>query len=88
MPAYVDKHMTNVCVCVQAYGMSALPLSLIKGSRSVLYERLENTEDLEEVEQQIDKLRAKVAVSLCLCLSLSVCLCLSLSLSIYIYIYI
>ncbi|XP_062320462.1 lysosomal cobalamin transport escort protein LMBD1 [Osmerus eperlanus] len=44
---------------VSAYGMSALPLSLIKGSRSVLYERLENTEDLEEVEQQIDKLRAK-----------------------------
>ncbi len=45
--------------------MSVLPLNLIKGTRSVLYERLENTEDMEEVEQQIDKLKAKV--SLCVC---------------------
>ncbi|MEE6476537.1 hypothetical protein FKM82_011112 [Ascaphus truei] len=35
-----------------AYGMSALPLNLIKGTRSANYERLENTEDIEEVEQQ------------------------------------
>lgn len=47
-------------VC-QAYGMSVLPLNLIKGTRSVLYERLENTEDTEEVEHQIDKLKAKVS---------------------------
>ncbi|NP_001008612.1 lysosomal cobalamin transport escort protein LMBD1 [Danio rerio] len=44
-----------------AYGMSVLPLNLIKGTRSVLYERLENTEDTEEVERQIDKLKAKCA---------------------------
>lgn len=44
----------------QAYGMSVLPLNLIKGTRSVLYERLENTEDMEEVEQQIEKLKSKV----------------------------
>lgn len=42
--------------------MSVLPLNLIKGTRSVLYERLENTEDTEEVEHQIDKLKAKVCV--------------------------
>ncbi|XP_060772460.1 lysosomal cobalamin transport escort protein LMBD1 isoform X2 [Neoarius graeffei] len=42
-----------------AYGMSVLPLNLIKGPRSVLYERLENTEDMGEVEQQIEKLKAK-----------------------------
>lgn len=46
----------------QAYGMSVLPLNLIKGTRSILYERLENTEDTEEVEHQIDKLKAKVSV--------------------------
>lgn len=46
----------------QAYGMSVLPLNLIKGTHSILYERLENTEDMEEVEQQIDKLKAKVSV--------------------------
>ncbi|KAI4885579.1 hypothetical protein NFI96_034426 [Prochilodus magdalenae] len=39
--------------------MSVLPLNLIKGTRSVLYERLENTEDVEEVENQIDKIKAK-----------------------------
>uniref|UniRef100_A0A671SED0 Lysosomal cobalamin transport escort protein LMBD1 n=1 Tax=Sinocyclocheilus anshuiensis TaxID=1608454 RepID=A0A671SED0_9TELE len=44
-----------------AYGMSVLPLNLIKGTRSILYERLENTEDMEEVEHQIDKLKAKCA---------------------------
>uniref|UniRef100_A0A8B9L435 Lysosomal cobalamin transport escort protein LMBD1 n=1 Tax=Astyanax mexicanus TaxID=7994 RepID=A0A8B9L435_ASTMX len=42
-----------------AYGMSVLPLNLIKGTRSVLYERLENSEDAEEVEHQIDKIKAK-----------------------------
>lgn len=42
--------------------MSVLPLNLIKGTRSILYERLENTEDTEEVEHQIDKLKAKVSV--------------------------
>lgn len=42
--------------------MSVLPLNLIKGTRSVVYERLENTEDTEEVEHQIDKLKAKVCV--------------------------
>lgn len=40
--------------------MSVLPLNLIKGTRSVLYERLENTEDMEEVEQHVDKIKAKV----------------------------
>uniref|UniRef100_A0A671KRJ2 Lysosomal cobalamin transport escort protein LMBD1 n=1 Tax=Sinocyclocheilus anshuiensis TaxID=1608454 RepID=A0A671KRJ2_9TELE len=44
-----------------AYGMSVLPLNLIRGTRSILYERLENTEDTEEVEHQIDKLKAKCA---------------------------
>ncbi|XP_062864960.1 lysosomal cobalamin transport escort protein LMBD1 [Trichomycterus rosablanca] len=44
-----------------AYGMSALPLNLIKGTRVVHYELLENTEDAEDVEQQIDKLKAKCA---------------------------
>ncbi|KAM6956721.1 lysosomal cobalamin transport escort protein LMBD1 isoform 1-T2 [Aplochiton taeniatus] len=42
-----------------AYGMSVLPLNLIKGTRSVVYERLENTEDIEDVEHQIEKLKAK-----------------------------
>uniref|UniRef100_A0A8C5H782 Lysosomal cobalamin transport escort protein LMBD1 n=1 Tax=Gouania willdenowi TaxID=441366 RepID=A0A8C5H782_GOUWI len=42
-----------------AYGMSVLPLNLIKGTRSVLYERLENTEDIEDVEHQIEKLKSK-----------------------------
>lgn len=44
----------------QAYGMSVLPLNLIKGTRSVKYERLENTEDIDDVEQQIEKLKSKV----------------------------
>ncbi|XP_031730394.1 lysosomal cobalamin transport escort protein LMBD1 [Anarrhichthys ocellatus] len=42
-----------------AYGMSVLPLNLIKGTRSVVYERLENTEDIDEVEHQIEKLKSK-----------------------------
>ncbi|XP_030627358.1 lysosomal cobalamin transport escort protein LMBD1 [Chanos chanos] len=42
-----------------AYGMSVLPLNLIKGTRSIVYERLENTEDIEEVEHQIEKIKAK-----------------------------
>ncbi|KAG7462788.1 hypothetical protein MATL_G00188470 [Megalops atlanticus] len=42
-----------------AYGMSVLPLNLIKGTRSVVYERLENSEDIEEVEHQIEKLKSK-----------------------------
>ncbi|KAJ8412819.1 hypothetical protein AAFF_G00117710 [Aldrovandia affinis] len=42
-----------------AYGMSVLPLNLIKGTRSVVYERLENCEDMEEVEHQIEKLKSK-----------------------------
>uniref|UniRef100_A0AAY4BPI7 Lysosomal cobalamin transport escort protein LMBD1 n=1 Tax=Denticeps clupeoides TaxID=299321 RepID=A0AAY4BPI7_9TELE len=42
-----------------AYGMSVLPLNLIKGTRSIAYERLENTEDIEEVEHQIEKLKSK-----------------------------
>lgn len=49
--------------------MSVLPLNLIKGTRSVLYERLENTENMEEVEQQIEKLKAKV----CKWLGVGVC---------------
>jgi len=44
----------------QAYGMSVLPLNLIKGTRSVQYERLENTEDIDDVEHQIEKLKSKV----------------------------
>ncbi|XP_064817698.1 lysosomal cobalamin transport escort protein LMBD1-like, partial [Oncorhynchus masou masou] len=39
--------------------MSVLPLNLIKGTRSVVYERLENTEDIEEVEHQMEKIKAK-----------------------------
>eukprot|EP00063_Salmo_salar_P065400 XP_014040235.1 PREDICTED: probable lysosomal cobalamin transporter [Salmo salar] len=39
--------------------MSVLPLNLIKGTRSVVYERLENTEDIEEVENQMEKIKAK-----------------------------
>uniref|UniRef100_F7FD35 Lysosomal cobalamin transport escort protein LMBD1 n=1 Tax=Monodelphis domestica TaxID=13616 RepID=F7FD35_MONDO len=42
-----------------AYGMSALPLNLIKGTRSAAYERLENTEDIEEVEQHIQRIKSK-----------------------------
>uniref|UniRef100_A0A8K9UT01 Lysosomal cobalamin transport escort protein LMBD1 n=1 Tax=Oncorhynchus mykiss TaxID=8022 RepID=A0A8K9UT01_ONCMY len=42
-----------------AYGMSVLPLNLIKGTRSVVYERLENTEDIEEVEHQMENIKAK-----------------------------
>lgn len=40
--------------------MSALPLNLIKGTRNVHYERLENTEDIEEVKQQIERIKSKV----------------------------
>lgn len=40
--------------------MSALPLNLIKGTRNVQYERLENTEDIEEVNLEIERLRLKV----------------------------
>uniref|UniRef100_A0A803TU78 Lysosomal cobalamin transport escort protein LMBD1 n=1 Tax=Anolis carolinensis TaxID=28377 RepID=A0A803TU78_ANOCA len=42
-----------------AYGMSALPLNLIKGTRNASYERLENTEDIEEVEQNIQRIKSK-----------------------------
>uniref|UniRef100_A0AAX7VVH0 Lysosomal cobalamin transport escort protein LMBD1 n=1 Tax=Astatotilapia calliptera TaxID=8154 RepID=A0AAX7VVH0_ASTCA len=42
-----------------AYGMSVMPLNLIKGTRSVKYERLENTEDIDDVEHQIEKLKSK-----------------------------
>ncbi|XP_057274780.1 lysosomal cobalamin transport escort protein LMBD1 [Pezoporus wallicus] len=42
-----------------AYGMSALPLNLIKGTTSAAYERLENTEDIEEVEQHLLRLKSK-----------------------------
>jgi hypothetical protein len=41
--------------------MSALPLNLIKGTRSATYERLENTEDIEEVEQHIQTIKSKVS---------------------------
>ncbi|XP_026510592.1 probable lysosomal cobalamin transporter isoform X2 [Terrapene carolina triunguis] len=46
-------------VTYTAYGMSALPLNLIKGTRSPTYERLENTEDIEEVEQHILRIKSK-----------------------------
>ncbi|KAG8124134.1 putative lysosomal cobalamin transporter-like protein [Naja naja] len=42
-----------------AYGMSALPLNLIKGTRNASYERLENTEDIEDVEQNIQRINSK-----------------------------
>ncbi|XP_026550954.1 probable lysosomal cobalamin transporter isoform X2 [Pseudonaja textilis] len=42
-----------------AYGMSALPLNLIKGTRNASYERLENTEDIEDVEQNIQRITSK-----------------------------
>uniref|UniRef100_A0A8C7KMU5 Lysosomal cobalamin transport escort protein LMBD1 n=1 Tax=Oncorhynchus kisutch TaxID=8019 RepID=A0A8C7KMU5_ONCKI len=41
------------------YCLTVLPLNLIKGTRSVVYERLENTEDIEEVEHQMEKIKAK-----------------------------
>lgn len=40
--------------------MSALPLNLIKGTRNASYERLENTEDIEDVEQNIQRIKSKV----------------------------
>ncbi|KAM4772255.1 lysosomal cobalamin transport escort protein LMBD1 [Rhinophrynus dorsalis] len=43
-----------------AYGMSALPLNLIKGTRSAHYERLENSEDIEDLEQQVERIKSKV----------------------------
>ncbi|NXL62353.1 LMBD1 protein, partial [Chordeiles acutipennis] len=43
----------------KAYGMSALPLNLIKGTTSAAYERLENTEDIEEVEQHLLRIKSK-----------------------------
>ncbi|XP_034965576.1 lysosomal cobalamin transport escort protein LMBD1 [Zootoca vivipara] len=46
-------------VTYTAYGMSALPLNLIKGTRNASYERLENTEDIEEVEQSIQRIKSK-----------------------------
>lgn len=58
----------NLSVCVsfffKAYGMSALPLNLIKGTTSASYERLENTEDIEEVEQHLLRIKSKVRSSL------------------------
>ena len=45
--------------------MSVLPLNLIKGTRSVAYELLENTDEIEDVEQQIEKLKAKVCFFCC-----------------------
>lgn len=51
----------ELCAVFQAYGMSVMPLNLIKGTRSVLYERLENTEDIDDVEHQIEKLKSKVS---------------------------
>lgn len=44
--------------------MSALPLNLIKGTTSASYERLENTEDIEEVEQHLLRIKSKVRSSL------------------------
>lgn len=41
--------------------MSALPLNLIKGTTSAAYERLENTEDIEEVEQRMLRIKSKVS---------------------------
>ncbi|XP_034040245.1 LOW QUALITY PROTEIN: probable lysosomal cobalamin transporter [Thalassophryne amazonica] len=46
-------------ITYMAYGMSVLPLNLIKGTRSVAYERLENTEDIDDVEHQIENLKSK-----------------------------
>ncbi|KAJ7421915.1 putative lysosomal cobalamin transporter [Pitangus sulphuratus] len=43
-----------------AYGMSALPLNLIKGTTSAAYERLENTEGIEEVEQHLLRIKSKI----------------------------
>ena len=42
--------------------MSALPLNLIKGTTSATYERLENTEDIEEVEQHLLRIKSKVCL--------------------------
>lgn len=57
---YFCIHFCMYSSVLQAYGMSVLPLNLIKGTRSVAYERLENTEDIDDVEHQIEKLKSKV----------------------------
>ncbi|XP_025945767.1 probable lysosomal cobalamin transporter isoform X5 [Apteryx rowi] len=49
----------GVMMSLNAYGMSALPLNLIKGTTSAAYERLENTEDIEEVEHHILRIKSK-----------------------------
>ncbi|NWX46998.1 LMBD1 protein, partial [Steatornis caripensis] len=46
-------------VTYTAYGMSALPLSLIKGTTTAAYERVENTGDIEEVEQHLSRIKSK-----------------------------
>ncbi|XP_053314834.1 lysosomal cobalamin transport escort protein LMBD1 [Spea bombifrons] len=42
-----------------AYGMSALPLRFIIGYKSVVYERLQNVEDMEELKVKIERIRSK-----------------------------
>ncbi|XP_078729213.1 lysosomal cobalamin transport escort protein LMBD1 isoform X2 [Lampetra fluviatilis] len=44
-----------------AYGMSALPVNLIKGKKNAEYELLQNADVIDEVEQQIESIRAKCA---------------------------
>lgn len=66
---------TCSCCSFQAYGMSALPLNLIKGTRNAAYERLENTEDIEEVEQHIQAIRSKVSSWLVIGSTELPCLC-------------
>ncbi|XP_032817427.2 lysosomal cobalamin transport escort protein LMBD1 isoform X1 [Petromyzon marinus] len=44
-----------------AYGMSALPVNLIKGKKNAGYELLQNADVIDEVEQQIESIRAKCA---------------------------
>ncbi|KAF4795916.1 hypothetical protein TURU_088810 [Turdus rufiventris] len=57
---YKQLNCVNCCEGVgKAYGMSALPLNLIKGTTSASYERLENTEDIEEVEQHLLRIKSK-----------------------------
>ncbi|RLW12304.1 hypothetical protein DV515_00000802 [Chloebia gouldiae] len=54
-----EKLSMYVSFLFKAYGMSALPLNLIKGTTSASYERLENTEDIEEVEQHLLRIKSK-----------------------------
>ena len=45
----------------QAYGMSAWPVDLIRGSRSTAAERMDTVETLEETRARIHDIRSRVS---------------------------